>query len=324
MLATLGELPPAAEDGAWAYEMKWDGVRAIGYLDGGSVRLVSRNDRDVSVSYPEVVAQAADVGPRVGSVILDGELVTFDDRGRTSFELLQERMHVRDPAAARRLAERIPVVYLVFDLLHHDGHFVVDRPYRERRELLDALAAAGLDGPPGSAWRVPAPLRGEGRDVLAASREAGMEGIVAKRHESRYRPGRRTPEWRKVKHSRMQEVVVVGWRAGEGRRAGGVGALLLAVNDDVGLRYAGRVGTGFTEAMLADLAKRMRPLARRASPLGHEPPRDQTRDAHWVEPTLVGEVTFAEWTSDGRMRHPSWRGLRPDKSPAEVFREEPA
>jgi bifunctional non-homologous end joining protein LigD len=322
MLATPGELPPAGEDGTWAYEMKWDGVRAVGYLDGAGLRLVSRNDRDVSHSYPEVVDLAGEVHAGTGDLVLDGELVTFGDGGRTSFERLQERMHVRDRAVARRLAEQVPVVDLVFDVLRAHGRSTLDRPYEERRAVLDELAGQGLDRPPGEALRVPPALTGAGRDVLAASRQAGMEGIVGKRRDSRYRPGRRSPDWRKIKNFRTQEVIVAGWRPGSGRRAGGIGSLILAVNDADGLRYAGGVGTGFTERMLADLAGRLAPLARKTPPFGHDLPRDQTRDARWVTPKLVGEVVFSEWTTDGRLRHPSWRGLRPDKTPSEVFREE--
>jgi bifunctional non-homologous end joining protein LigD len=321
MLATPGELPPAREDAAWAYELKWDGVRVIGYLDGSGLRLVTRNDRDVSHSYPEVVDAAASRHAAVGDVIVDGELVTFDEHGRTSFERLQERMHVGDRATARRLAERVPVVYLVFDVLRARGRSTLDRRYDERRGLLDELGAAGLDGPSGSAWRVPPALTGAGRDVLAASREAGMEGVVAKRRDSRYRPGRRSPDWRKIKNFRTQEVIVTGWRPGAGRRAGGIGSLIVAVNGPDGLRYAGGVGTGFTEHMLAELATRLAPLERKTPPFDYQLPRDQLRDARWVTPKLVGEVVYAEWTTDGRLRHPSWRGLRPDKSPDDVYRE---
>src|SRR5689334_9255265 len=205
MLAVPGELPGTSDDGSWAYEAKWDGVRAIAYLDGAGVRLFTRNDRDVSHSYPEVVDGAGAVHAGVGDVIADGELVTFDGRGLTSFERLQERMHVRDTKAARRLAETVPVIYLVFDVLHARGRSTLEQPYAERRALLDELAGAGLSAGPKAAWQVPPALTGAGRDVLAASKEAGMEGIVAKRLESRYRPGRRSPDWRKVKNFRTQE-----------------------------------------------------------------------------------------------------------------------
>jgi bifunctional non-homologous end joining protein LigD len=316
MSAVLGELPPAGEDGQWAFEMKWDGVRAVAYAQAGSTRLMSRNDLDVSVSYPEVLGLAEALPGR--DVVLDGELVTFDPRGRPSFELLQERMHVRDPAAARRLAGRVPVVYLVFDVLVVDGRALLEVPYVQRRQLLEDL---GLQG---TAWRTPPWFPGPGADVLAASAEHGLEGVLAKRRASLYRPGRRSPDWRKVKHVRMQEVVLAGWRPGQGRRAGGLGSLILGVYDDAGgLRFAGGVGTGFTDRMLAGLAARLAPLEQVGSPFAHELPRAETRDARWVRPVLVGEVQFAEWTSDGRLRHPSWRGLRPDKSAFDVRRSDP-
>jgi bifunctional non-homologous end joining protein LigD len=326
MLATPGALPADSEDDRWAYEMKWDGVRAVGYLERGALRLVSRNDLDITPAYPEVLGLVDGVDGTLlagsGRLVVDGELVAFDDRGRTSFERLQERMHVRDAAAARRLSVDVPVTYLIFDVLHAGETSTLDLPYTDRRELLDELAAAGLDGPAGAAWRVPPALTGVGVDVFAASREAGMEGILAKRRESRYRPGHRSPDWRKIKHFRTQEVILAGWRPGAGRRAGGIGALILAVNSDEGLRYAGGVGTGFTERMLAELATVLAPLARETPPFDYELPRDQVRDARWVTPSVVGEVAYAEWTSDGRLRHPAWRGLRPDKTPPEVRREE--
>jgi bifunctional non-homologous end joining protein LigD len=313
MLAVPGELPPAAEDDRWAYELKWDGVRAVGYADGGNLRLFSRNDLEITASYPEVVGLAGSLGT---DAVVDGELVAFDERGVPSFARLQERMHVRDVAVSRRLAGRVPVVYLVFDVLSLTGRSLLDVPYLERRDVLAGLEIAG------TSWQAPPSFLAPGADVLAASREQHLEGVVAKRRGSRYRPGRRSPDWRKVKHVRMQEVVVVGWRSGKGRREGGIGALLLAVNGPEGLVFAGGVGTGFTERMLADLAARLSSLARATSPLAVQPPAAETRDAHWVTPRLVGEVAYTEWTPDGRIRHPSWRGLRPDKSPAEVEREE--
>jgi len=293
--------------------MKWDGVRAVAYVDGGRVRLMSRNDLDVTRSYPEI----AGLGEQLGSVqaVLDGELVTFDERGAPDFGRLQQRMHVADVAVARRLAKSVPVVYLVFDVLHLDGRPTVDLPYDERRALLDGLGLAGRS------WQTPPSFDGPGADVLAASRENGLEGVVAKRLASVYVPGRRSPDWRKVKHLRMQEVVVAGWRPGKGRRHGGLGSLILGVQGAAGLEFAGGVGTGFTERMLADLAARLRPLARATPPFARELPRSETRDAHWVEPRLVGEVVFTEWTPDGRLRHPSWRGLRTDKDPGAVRRE---
>jgi bifunctional non-homologous end joining protein LigD len=315
MLATPGELPPARQDAQWAYEMKWDGVRVVSYVAGGRIRLLSRNDIDVTSRYPELRALGGALGTT--QAVLDGEIVAFDRDGRATFRQLQQRMHVANATQARRLAETVPVVYLVFDVLHLDGASTLDLPYAKRRGMLDGLA---LRGP---AWQVPPSFTGGGADVLAASREHGLEGVVAKRLDSRYRPGRRSLEWRKVKNFLTQEVVIAGWRPGQGRRAGMVGSLLLGVPGPEGLHFAGGVGTGFTEAMLGDLGRRLAPLERKTSPLATQPPAAQVRDAHWVTPRLVGEVAYAEWTHDGRLRHPSWRGLRPDKSPGDVTVETP-
>jgi bifunctional non-homologous end joining protein LigD len=280
------------------------------YVDGGRARATSRNDRDITVSYPELRALGAALGTT--QVVLDGELVAFDQDGRPSFGTLQQRMHVADGAAARRLSARVPVVYVIFDVLHLEGRSLLREPYDTRRELLDTLE---LGGP---SWQVSPVFSGPGRDVLAASRTQGMEGVVAKRHTSTYEPGKRSQAWRKVKHVRTQEVIIGGWRPGNGRRAGRIGSLMLGIPDDGGLRYVGQVGTGFTEALLADLGARLARLERKSSPFAAALPTAVRRDARWVTPKLVGEVAFTEWTSDGLLRHPSWRGLRPDKSPDEV------
>lgn len=313
MLATSGPLPAARDAAAWAYEMKWDGVRAVIHVDGGRVRIMSRNDRDVSVSYPELRG----LGEQLGSTqaVLDGEIVSFDDDGRPSFGRLQQRMHVANAAQARRLAGSVPAVFLAFDLLHLDGTSLLDRPYEQRRELLERLE---LDGP---AWQTPPAFQGDGAQAVRASREQQLEGVVAKRLTSAYRPGRRSLDWVKVKNIRTQEVVIGGWRPGQGRRTGTVGSLLMGLPGDGGLRYCGHVGTGFTAAMLDDLAGRLAQLERKTSPFDAELPRADSRDAHWVRAKLVGEVAFTEWTGDHRLRHPSWRGLRPDKAPDEVVRE---
>lgn len=312
MLAVPGELPE--DDDGWAYEMKWDGVRAVAYVDGGRVRLMSRNDLDITRSYPEI----AGMGEQLGStpVVLDGELVAFDAGGAPDFGRLQQRMHVADPAAARRLARTVPVVYLVFDVLHLDGRSTLALPYDERRRLLEGLAVSG------PSWQTPPSFDGPGADVLAASRENRLEGVLVKRRSAPYRPGRRSPDWRKVKHVRMQEVVVAGWRPGKGNRADTIGALVLGVNDGGVLRPAGGVGTGFTRRMLDDLLTRLRAIESSTSPFEERLPAAETRDVHWVRPELVGEVAFTEWTGDGRLRHPAWRGLRPDKDPSDVVRED--
>jgi bifunctional non-homologous end joining protein LigD len=311
MLATLGELP--RDDANWSYEMKWDGVRALAYIQDGHVRLTSRNDIDVTVSYPELHSLAEQLG--TAQALLDGEIVSFDEAGRPSFERLQQRMHVASAATAHRLADSHPAVYLIFDLLHLDGRDLFHLPYTQRRELLDSLE---LDG---DSWQTPPAFAGDGPHAVEASNQGGLEGVVAKRSNSRYLPGRRSPDWVKVKNFRTQEVVVGGWSPGKGRRAGTVGALLLGVPTAEGLRYVGQVGTGFTDAMLRDLAERLHRLARKTSPFSPDVPRADARDAQWVTPHLVGEVAFGEWTGDGRLRHPSWRGLRPDKGPDEVVLE---
>jgi bifunctional non-homologous end joining protein LigD len=313
MLATPGTLPPADEDADWAYEMKWDGVRTVAYADGGRLRLRSRNDRDVTDTYPEVRGLAE----QLGSVpaVLDGEVVALDESGRPDFGLLQRRMGVTKAAQVRRLVDEVPVVYLVFDVLYLDGRDTTGLPYTDRRELLEGL---GLEGP---AWAVPPVSYGGGEQMVAVSRERGLEGVLAKRADSPYLPGRRSPHWRKVKNVRTQEVLVAGWRPGSGRRAGGIGSLLLGLPGEEGLEYVGHVGTGFTDAALADVERKLRPLERKTSPFAVGPPRADAKDAHWVTPKLVGEVMFTEWTGDRRLRHPSWRGFRPDKDPGEVRRE---
>jgi bifunctional non-homologous end joining protein LigD len=313
MLATLGELPAASEDPDFGYEMKWDGLRAVAYVADGEVRLVSRNDKDVTVAYPEL----REFGAALGGVpaVFDGEIVACDPAGQISFAALQPRMHVRDRAQIRRLSEQTPVTYKIFDLLHLDGHDTVGLRYEQRRELLESL---GLHGPH---WDTPAYTRGGGPAALAASREQRLEGIVAKRLDSVYEPGRRSKAWVKVKHTRTQEVVIGGWAPGQGRRAGTIGALLLGIPGPEGLEYVGQVGTGFNRETLDDLYRRLRPLERRTPPFAHPLPTRDAKDAHWVTPKLVGEVEFGEWTRDGRLRQPSWRGLRPDKSPDEVVRE---
>ncbi len=312
MLASPGQLPPPADEDRWAYEMKWDGVRAVVYLDRGDLRVLTRNDREVAATYPELRSLAGELDRH--RLVLDGELVAFDEAGRPSFGELQNRMHVQAPG--RALLDRVPVSLLVFDLLHLDGTSLVPLAYDDRRAALDGLDLAG------PRWAVPPAFDGAASDAFAASRAQGLEGVLAKRRDSPYLPGRRSPHWVKVKHLRMQEVVVGGWSPGQGRRQGGVGSLLLGVPDDGGrLVYAGHVGTGFSDRVLTELGDRLRPDEVDGSPFATEVPRLHARGAHWVRPRLVGEVAFTEWTREGMMRHPVWRGLRADKSPDDVRRE---
>lgn len=310
MLATTGDLPAAREEDRWAFEMKWDGVRAVVYVDRGTVRVMTRNDREVVATYPELRGLAEALGSR--RAVLDGEIVAFDENGRPSFGTLQQRMHVQRPSASLR--DQVPVTFLAFDVMYLDGESLLKRTYDERRAALESL---GLDGP---RWVTPPAFEGDGAAASKASEDQGLEGVLAKRRDSTYEPGRRSRSWVKVKHFLAQEVVIGGWKPGEGRRKGGIGSLLLGVHDPESgeLRYAGHVGTGFTVRMLDDLEARLRPLTRKTPPFTDEVPRAQARDARWVTPRLVGEVAFSEWTKDGRLRHPSWRGLRPDKSAAEV------
>lgn len=311
MLATLGTLPE--QDEGWAFEMKWDGVRAIARVEGGRITLTSRNDQDLTVSYPELRALGESLGNT--QALLDGELVSFDPAGRPSFAQLQRRMHVSSASTARRLASTDPVVLLLFDLLHLDGRSLLDLPYAERRERLLALE---LDG---ESWQTPPAFDGSGDAAVKASRDNALEGLVAKRLDSRYRPGSRSPDWVKVKNLRTQEVVIGGWTPGNGRRAGTIGALLLGLPDEGDLRYIGRVGTGFSDQLLEDLHRRLNTLARKTSPFRPDVPTADARGANWVTAKLVGEVAFGEWTRSDRLRHPTWRGLRLDKSVGDVVRE---
>lgn len=308
MLAVLGDLPTGE---GWAAELKWDGVRAVAYVRDERLRFMSRNDKDITVAWPELAPLAAAVDV---PVVLDGEIVAFGADGRPSFEALAPRMHLRQRDRIQALARSNPVSYMIFDVLHRGDEPQIARPYAERRRVLQEL---GLNGP---RWKT-TDSHDDVANVFAESSRLGMEGVVSKRVDSPYRPGKRHRDWTKTKNFRTQEVVVVGWKPGEGRRADRIGALLLAVNDERGrLRYAGHVGTGFTEATLDDLAERLAPLREDDPPVPDVPPQ-HARDARWVRPELVGEVVFAEWTGDDRLRHPSWRGVRTDKRPGEVRRE---
>lgn len=315
MKATLAKLP--RDDSDWAFEIKWDGVRAIALCRTGHVDLQSRTLRDITRQYPEIGAIALELEGREAA--LDGELVAFGDDGSPSFQRLQRRMHVADPAEVRKRRRDVPVTFVIFDLLHLDGESLIELPYEERRERLDGL---GLDG---ESWQTPSYHRGDGPAMLELSRAQGLEGVVAKRLASPYRPGKRSRDWLKVKNVLGQEVVVGGWLPGKGRRGGGIGALLTGVYEGEGdkrhLRFAGKVGTGFGEEELRMLAERLEPLRRDTSPFEGRQPE---RAAIFAEPELVAEVAFAEWTSAGTLRHPSYKGLRDDKPAIQVVREDRA
>ena len=302
----------------WAYEIKWDGVRALATRRAGGCGWRSRNGADLTPRYPELLS----LGRALASheAIVDGEVVLFDDAGRPSFQKLQGRMHLTSEHAVRRLAASDPVAYLLFDLLWLDGHSLTDLPYLERREQLVAL---GLQG---DRWQTPAHHLGDGAAMLEASRAQGLEGIIAKRRDCPYTPGRRSPHWIKVKNTRSTEVVIGGWLPGEGRRSERFGALVVGSYDQRSgdepegrgrseLRYAGRVGTGFDEAELKRLQGILAPLERGTSPFtGRQPPRE----THFVEPRLVATVDYGEWTQSRTLRHPVYKGLRDDIDPESV------
>jgi bifunctional non-homologous end joining protein LigD len=315
MLARLSTLP--RDDGRWAVEVKWDGVRAIAYCRPGRVKLQTRNLNDVTAQYPEVKGIARQLG--MFDAVLDGEVVAFDEHGRPSFERLQQRIHQTAESIVRRRMESHPVVYVVFDVLYFNGHDFTALPYERRRELLEELSLEG------ESWQTPGYSVGHAEELLAASREQGLEGMVLKRLDSPYLPGKRPGTWLKVKNTLRQELVIGGWTPGEGRRKQHLGALLVGYyegeGDERALRYGGKVGTGFKASDLAELNQRLAPLERKVSPFGAGP--KPPKGAHFAEPQLVAEFEFRELTKEGILRHAAYKGLREDKPAAEVELERP-
>src|SRR5271163_1876190 len=299
MLATEGSVANLKAS-QWAFEGKWDGYRLLVDADHGEVRLRSRNGRDVTTEYPQLHSLGDDLGDH--HVVLDGEVVALDDSGVPRFTEMQNR------ARATRIE------FWAFDLLYLDGRSLLRARYRDRRQLLETLSGAG-------SLIVPDVLPGDGDEALDYSRQHEWEGVIAKKRDSTYQPGRRSASWVKDKYWKTQEVVIAGWRPGEGGRTSGIGSLLMGIPTESGLQFAGRVGTGFTERDLARLKKTLEPLHTDESPFDAALPARDTKGVTFVKPTLVGEVRYSEWTSDGRLRQPSWRGLRPDKEPSEVVRE---
>jgi len=300
MLSTASDSLPRGE--GWVYELKWDGFRAIVGVSGGEITLTSRNGNDLTERFADV-ARSARLGIRTADAVLDGEICALDERGRSKFSLLQQGEGT--------------LALVLFDLLELDSEPLIGLPLEERRRRLGDVVNSSIGGV------VVSPQFDDGEALLVAAREQGLEGVVAKRLDSRYLPGRRGTEWRKVKVKRRQEVVVAGYTKGQGRRAGGFGALVVGVHEAGGLRWAGNVGTGFADAEIERLLGLLKPLERPDSPFSEMPkmPRVRRSDVVWVEPTLVAEVEFAEWTREGRLRAPVYVGLREDKSAAEVRRE---
>jgi bifunctional non-homologous end joining protein LigD len=323
MLAKNGPIPESDSD-EWAYEIKWDGIRALAYADHGRWSMLSRRLEDVTARYPELAPISEALAGR--AAVLDGEVVALDEVGRPRFQLIQSRMGLTSPGMIQARVKQQPVDYVVFDLLHLDGHCVRDLPYVRRRELLEEL---GLDGP---RWRTPRYRHGGGAELIEAARDQGLEGIVAKRCDSPYRPGRRSGEWIKERVWRTQEFVIGGYIPGEGRRSNRVGSLLVGYYDrrasELGkggsqtLHFAGAVGSGLTEELIEELTRELGRRERSTSPFQvGAPTGPKARFAVWCEPELVCEVNWTEWTNEGTLRQPAFKGMRDDKDPREVVRE---
>ncbi len=318
MLATAGDLPEGSQ---WAYEFKWDGVRALLSVRddaSGGVRICSRSGADITATYPEVVATGKQLLAELDGVParLDGEIVAFGPDGSPSFGVLQSRTAVSSPARARQLAAQTPVAFVAFDLLQFGDQQTLALPYDERRRLLESLPIETPPSLPASDF--------SSAEVLAIAQEQGLEGVVAKRRDRPYEPGRRSASWIKHPLRKRQDVVVGGWEPGQHGRAGQLGALLVGVHDESGrLRYAGQVGSGFTDKILRDLKLRLAALASATAPFA-DLEQLAARDvggAHWVRPELVVAVEFRQWTTDGRLRAPSYKGLRSDIAPKAVVRD---
>ncbi len=305
MLATLTETLPTGDD--WTFEVKWDGYRAVGYVRGGEAKLVSRNGNDLTARFPDI-AKALGRAAKSPDCVVDGEVCALDENGRPSFSAMQQG------------APGTPLVYEVFDVLELDGEPALDRPLTERRALLAGLldkrvANVQISG-----------AFDDGEALFTAAQEQHLEGVMAKKAGSRYAEGRRTRDWLKIKTHGEQEFVIVGYTKGEGRRARTFGSLVLAVNEGGTLRWVGNAGTGFTEKTIGQLLDALEPLKRAASPLAVIPkmPKVRKSDVVWVQPKLVAEVKFAEWTHDGHLRAPVYLGLRDDKAAPEVRAERPS
>ncbi|MDF2569272.1 MAG: ligD 1 [Sporomusa sp.] len=322
MLAKPGQLP--AEQNKYGFEIKWDGIRTFFYLENNRYKLLSRNLKDITLQYPELAALAEAIGNSHTELVLDGEIVAFDSSGIPSFSRLQHRMGLKDDKVITEMMQQIPIHYIIFDILSLDGSPLLDKPYTERRTILESLTFTGTN------WQTPSYKTGDGQTILDASRRLGLEGIIVKRLDSPYQPGKRTGSWLKIKNQHRQELVIGGWVPGQGARQGQLGALLIgcydlppevaqARNVPQHLLYAGKVGTGFTQTTLTELAHLLAPLRTETSPFSQVPP---VKNARFVEPVLVGEFEFTEWTPNHTLRHPSFKGLRNDKDPNQVIRED--
>lgn len=310
MLATPGVDVPDGAD--WCHEVKWDGMRVLVDIRDGRVRLTSRTERDVTIAFPELVAGAAGL-TAYDDLLLDGEVVVMKN-GQPSFAALAERFNVTSTRVADQLAASAPVTLMAFDVLRAAGTDVTSRPLRVRRQLLEG---AGLASP----WVQVPPVFDDGADLAAATAEQGMEGILSKRWSSGYLPGRRTDDWRKTVHRTTESYVVGGWRyETDGRDR--LGALLIGSPTPGGLRFRGRIGSGLAGRTGATLLPRLRDLTTDESPFADDVPALDRRGARWVAPEVVVDVEFHAVTADGRLRQPSWKGVRTDLTPEELLRSE--
>lgn len=303
MLATRGTTVPTGPE--WLHEVKWDGMRVLAEVRGGRLRIASRNENDVTVSFPELNG-LAELGH---DVVLDGEVVAFAN-GIPSFGALADRMHVRQASRAKALATTNPVTLLVFDLLELDGQDLTGRALSERRTTLEELGLAD------SHWQVP-DAYDDGVMLMEATAQQGLEGIVSKKRSSRYLPARRTADWLKFPHRRTSSYVVGGWRL-ETDSATRLGAVLVGEPGPHGLRYRGRVGSGIAGRVGQELLRVLRPLETAASPFEEQVPRVDALGATWLRPELVVEIAALGFTSAGRLRQPAYLGLRADLTPVDL------
>ncbi len=306
MLATVADGIPAGAD--WVHEVKWDGMRVLADVSGGTVHLSSRAGNDVTKSFPEL----APLADAYDDLLLDGEVVALDG-GRPSFRALAERMHVTDQRKAERLATTRPVTFMIFDLVRLFGSDLTGHPWTARRELLERLDLQARH------WQVP-PVYDDGEELWEATMDNGLEGIVSKRRTSAYFPGRRSTDWRKRSHRQSISAVVGGWRTETGSRSR-LGAVLVGLPDadGTGWRYAGRVGSGLAGRTASGLRSRLEPLSRDDSPFSDEVPREDAAGTTWVEPTLVVEVRSLGGADQARLRQPSFIGIRHDLRPEDLL-----